>query len=99
MSRGDRNGSLARRLPVAAIATLALAVSPAASAPAAGLVPVHSFSITGTGGAQILRPTDVAVDNSSGPSAHDVYVADAAHSRVVKFDPAGRFLSTFGEGV
>ena len=44
----------------------------------------------------------VAVDNSSGPSAGDVYVADFAEhgsgNRVSKFAASGQLVSGWGEG-
>jgi hypothetical protein len=47
----------------------------------------------------IATPSAVAVDSSSGPSAHDVYVADPENHRVEKFDSSGHFLLMFGAGV
>ena len=41
----------------------------------------------------------IAVDSSSGPSAGDMYVADAKYHRVEKFDSAGHFMVMFGGGV
>lgn len=43
--------------------------------------------------------TDLAVDNSSGPSAGDIYVIDYNGHRVEKFDSEGNFLLMFGHGV
>jgi hypothetical protein len=37
-------------------------------------------------------PTGIAVDNSSGPSAGDVYVADAGHDVVEKFSATGAYI-------
>src|SRR5262249_52704042 len=39
------------------------------------------------------------VDNSSGPSAGDVYVLDASKRRGEKFGPNGNFILMFGGGV
>ena len=47
----------------------------------------------------LSNPTDVAVDNSSGTSAGDVYVTDPANHRVEKFSPSGEFLLMFGKEV
>ncbi|HEX4306465.1 MAG TPA: hypothetical protein VHZ54_10530 [Solirubrobacterales bacterium] len=44
-------------------------------------------------------PGAVAVDNSAGPSAHDLYVTDPAHFRIEKFDPEGHLLLMFGKEV
>jgi hypothetical protein len=44
-------------------------------------------------------PSGVAVDNSSGPSAGSIYVADTNNERIVKFDSAGNFLLTWGKEV
>ena len=47
----------------------------------------------------LSSPTSVAVDNSSGPSAGDVYVTDPANFRLEKFDSSGNFILMFGQGV
>ena len=47
----------------------------------------------------LSNPTDVAVDNSAGPSNRDVYVTDPANHRIEKFDSSGHFLLTFGKEV
>ncbi len=44
-------------------------------------------------------PADVAVDNSTGPSQHDIYVSDPANHRVEKFSPTGEFILMFGKDV
>jgi hypothetical protein len=44
-------------------------------------------------------PGAVAVDNSSGASAHDLYVTDPAHFRIEKFDAEGHLLLMFGKQV
>jgi hypothetical protein len=76
----------------------------AASAPVAPLASatpahVYSFSFSGSGAHALSEPVDVAVDNSHGPSARDVYVTDPRHHRVEKFDPDGNFILMFGDGV
>lgn len=44
---------------------------------------------------ELSGPGALAIDQSSG----DVYVADTANQRIVKFDSEGHFLLTFGDGV
>ena len=44
-------------------------------------------------------PNAVAVDRSSGSSAHDLYVTDPTNFRIEKFDAAGNFVSMFGKEV
>ena len=67
---------------------------------------LHRFSTTFGAAAStpanpypLSDPTDVAVDNSSGTSAGDVYVTDPANHRVEKFTPSGEFILTFGKDV
>jgi hypothetical protein len=55
--------------------------------------------IPGSGPGQMYNPSSLAVDNSPGPSAGDLYVFDRQEGRVQKFSPAGEFLLTFGSGV
>jgi hypothetical protein len=43
-------------------------------------------------------PTFIAVDNSAGPSAGDVYVADTATNTVFKFDGTGNLVTAWGSG-
>jgi hypothetical protein len=50
--------------------------------------------VAGSGAGQLTTPTFVAVDNSGGPSAGDVYVGDTANNTVTKFDVAGNYIST-----
>ena len=52
--------------------------------------------ISGTGAGQLSTPGFIEVDNSPGPSAGDVYVADVADSIVQKFDPAGNLITSWG---
>jgi phosphodiesterase/alkaline phosphatase D-like protein len=54
--------------------------------------------ISGSGLGQFATPYFVAVDNSNGPSAGDVYVADTAGKVVQKFDPSGHLVTSFGSG-
>lgn len=45
------------------------------------------------------EPTFIAVDNSSGPSAGDVYVGDTGGNGLVsKFEPSGHLIPHWGEG-
>ena len=44
------------------------------------------------------HPGFIEVDNSTGPSAGDVYVADTADSVVQKFDPSGNLIASWGDG-
>jgi DNA-binding beta-propeller fold protein YncE len=85
-----------------ALAVSALALAP----PALAAFGAHHF--TTTFGAEtstpknpypLLHAGDVAVDNSAGPSDHDIYVADPANHRVEKFDSTGHFLLMFGKEV
>jgi DNA-binding beta-propeller fold protein YncE len=60
---------------------------------------LSQFGAGGTGGGQFNLATGVAVDNSTGSSGGDVYVADYSNNRVEKFDSAGNFILAFGGGV
>ncbi len=89
----------ARRLSLAllfgVVGSLSLTVAPAAA------LQTHIFKSTfaGSGSEALSNPSDVAVDNSTGPSAHDLYVTDPAHHRVEKFSPSGTFILMFGKDV
>ncbi len=48
----------------------------------------------GSGAGQFTTPTFVAVDNSGGASAGDVYVGDSANKTVSKFTATGAYIST-----
>jgi hypothetical protein len=52
----------------------------------------------GVGAGAFLAPTFVAVDNSGGASAGDVYVADTGDNVVTKFSAAGVLISAWGTG-
>jgi hypothetical protein len=54
--------------------------------------------IPGSGAGQFTSPRYVDVDNSSGPSSGDVYVADSATGLVQKFDPSGNLVTGWGTG-
>jgi hypothetical protein len=55
---------------------------------------VCQAGVPGAGVGQFTTPTFVAVDNSAGPSAGDVYVGDAGTNRVLKFSASGSYIST-----
>jgi hypothetical protein len=48
--------------------------------------------LAGAGDGELAGARRVAVDNSAGPSEHDVYVFDSDNQRVEKFGPNGEFL-------
>lgn len=50
--------------------------------------------IQGSGAGQFSNPIAIAVDNSAGPSAGDVYVADQGNTAVEKFNSSGTYLSS-----
>jgi hypothetical protein len=50
--------------------------------------------ISGSGAGQLATPAFVAVDDSSGPSAGDVYVGDTTNNTITKYDAAGIYIST-----
>jgi DNA-binding beta-propeller fold protein YncE len=52
----------------------------------------------GTGAGQFTSPKFIEVDNSTGPSTGDVYVADTADSVVQKFDSSGNLIASWGSG-
>ncbi len=54
--------------------------------------------IAGSGAGQFDAPHFIAVDNSAGPSAGDVYVADTNTNLVQKFDSAGGLIATWAAG-
>jgi hypothetical protein len=83
--------------------TLAIAALLALTAAPASAVQIHAFSnsfgAAGSGPGQLSDPTGVAVDNSAGPAAGDVYVADAGNHRIDQFDSSGAFIRAWGWGV
>jgi hypothetical protein len=82
-------------LAFAILGSLVLGVAPASARLA------HEFgsSFAGSGTNALSAPRAVAVDNSAGPSAGDVYVTDSTTHRVEKFDAAGNFILMFGRNV
>jgi hypothetical protein len=101
---GRATARMARRASLAFVVATACALGLTAAPAFAG--PSHVFSTT-FGAADstpanpypLSNPADTAVDNSSGSSAHDVYVTDPANHRVEKFDSSGNFILMFGKGV
>ncbi len=95
-------GDSKERFAIVASLTLAVAAL-AVFAPSAFAVDAghsFSFSFTGSGTNELSASIpNIEVDNSTGPSAGDVYVDDAGHHRVVKFGPDGHFILMFGGGV
>jgi hypothetical protein len=51
---------------------------------------------SGTSQAAFTAPAFIAVDNSSGPSAGDVYVGDFGTNLVQKFDSSGNLITSWG---
>ena len=100
---GKRRRVVSRGLAVAALAVLGvLGLSYATAQAAIG----HAFATTFGAATNPLpspanpyplaSPTGIAVDNSSGPSAGDLYVVDGGNRRVEKFGPSGEFILMFG---
>lgn len=54
--------------------------------------------LSGSGAGEFVTPTNIAVDNSGGPSQGDVYVADPGDAVVSKFDAEGNLVAGWGEG-
>ena len=68
--------------------------------PAGATAFVKKFGEHGTGTDQLYHPYDIATYTEPGTkSPTDVYVMDHINHRVQKFDGAGNFLMTIGEGV
>jgi hypothetical protein len=69
-------------------------------AKADGTLPfLGSFGSQGASAGQFELPRGVAIDDSSGPSKGDVYVADQGNQRVEKFNVVGGLILTFGNEV
>src|ERR1700722_5538656 len=87
---------------VVVLATVGCCTLAASSAPALA-TRNHTFSASigslGSGAGELSSPEGVAVDNSSGPAAGDIYVADTGNARVDQFDSSGHFLRAWGWGV
>ncbi len=91
-----------RRVRPAAGLVVAVAVFLLAAAPASAAI---SHVFTGTFGSEasspkdeypLSEPTDVAIDESGGPSNGDIYVTDPGNHRIEKFNSEGDFLLMFG---
>lgn len=98
--RGSIRDGARRRLSIAGLCVIVLALLSLSSAPAMALIQRgHSFSSSfgapGTGAGELSNPSGVAVNESTG----DVYVVDRANNRVEQFDAAGKFISAWGWGV
>jgi hypothetical protein len=59
---------------------------------------VCQAGLAGAGSGQLTTPIFVAVDNSAGPSAGDVYVGDVGTNLVQKFDASGDLVAGWGSG-
>jgi hypothetical protein len=67
----------------------------------AGVDSCTSTCVAGTSGSgpgELETPTFIAVDNSAGPSAGDVYVGDTGDGVVTKFTSSGALLGKWGSG-
>jgi hypothetical protein len=53
--------------------------------------------VSGSGAGQFTTPMFIAVDNSAGSSAGDVYVGDTGDNLVTKFDASGNLVSSYGD--
>jgi hypothetical protein len=83
----DASGNPVNFTAGAGIGTNALTGIPAQSGK-----PAESFSFPNVYG----TPAAIAVDNSSSPSAGDLYVMDSGHDVIDKFGPSGEYLSQLG---
>jgi hypothetical protein len=54
--------------------------------------------ISGTGAGQFTTPTFIAIDNTAGASAGDVYVGDTTTNQVQKFSVTGNLVTAWGSG-
>lgn len=93
--------SSARIAVLAAVLGCAILVVPAAQASSIHILASSfggSFS-TVADPYPLGGPSDVAIDESTGPSHGDLYVTDPGNFRVEKFDSAGHFLLVFGKEV
>jgi hypothetical protein len=59
---------------------------------------VCQAGISGSGAGQFTTPKWIAVDNSKGASAEDVYVGDTGNNFVSKFSSTGTLISAWGSG-
>jgi hypothetical protein len=89
----------ARACGVIACIGLTVLVADVAPAMAARQSYEPGAAIAGPAAAPFETPFGVAVDNSTGPSAGDLYVTDVGAYRVDKLGPTGNFILAFGKGV
>ena len=90
-------GSRPRLLAVvAAISIWAFTCAPPAAASKAHVL---SYTFAGEKSNRLSNPSSVAVDDSAGSSAGDIYVTDPANRRVEKFTSTGEFLFMIGKEV
>ena len=103
--RASRGSGAPLRRAVARFGILGLLIASflaMTASPASAVDTGHSFSFsfTPTGTSEMgAFSSAIVVDNSSGPSAGDVYVTDTQRHRIQKFDPDGNFILMFGKGV
>jgi hypothetical protein len=88
-----------RLLPLLGAGGLAFGLTLGVAGAASTIPLLGSFGSPGGGGGHFALPRGVAVDQSTGPSRGDVYVADQNNRRVDKFDAAGDFILAFGHEV
>ena len=74
------------------------AAAPATPSCSLPVFPVTCVEVKDVPAAAFLDPATIAVDNSTGPSAGDVYVSDPATHLVSKFEPSGQPVSGWGDG-
>ncbi len=75
----------------AAPASASVAYLHTASFGAAASTPANPYPLS--------NPSDTAVDNSAGTSAHDIYVTDPGNYSVEKFDSSGKLIWIIGKEV
>jgi hypothetical protein len=74
--------------------------APETCGPDASPPTAHCFAgVAGSGAGQLSGPVGIAVDNSAGASAGDIYVVDPIDFRVQKFGPGGEFILMVGGDV
>jgi Tol biopolymer transport system component len=94
----DRGRALRRRWVgtfCVCVGGLLLWSAPALALSQRGHVFGFAFGAEGTGNGQLMKPSGIAVNESSG----QVYVGDSANNRVELFGPKGEFVAVWGWGV
>lgn len=108
LNAGQARGALLVAACACAMVAASVMTSPALAKPArvyAGTIgaadstPSNPYPLVDPGAEAADMPRSIAVDDSSGPSSHDIYVADAAAHRIEKFSPSGELLLMFGKQV